>query len=348
MARTRVGVAGCGSVSDKYLPDLAASPHAELVAVCDIDEGRARQAAERHGVPAWYTDPDAMLAREDFALMLNLTPMRLHAPLNLKGLQAGRHVLCEKPIATTLRDADALLEEAARRGVQLYGAPNAVISPTFRAAAEAIGAGEIGKVCAVHGRYGHGGPGHAEPWYYKAGGGSLFDLGVYNVVTITGLLGPAKGVVALSGIAVPRRILRGQEVIVEAEDNTMLLLDFGDALFAAIQTGFVYPVHDDRVTIELCGTGGAIQWLGFDWAPRGIEVRLKGSREWDTRATDQQGYTWQCGGSYLARCLAQGEQPLMTPEHAYHTLEVMLGALEAARTGRRVDIKSTFPWPIIK
>jgi predicted dehydrogenase len=344
MAKTRIGIAGCGSVSTKYLPDLAASPHAEVVAVCDSDEARVRQAAERYGVPAWYADVDEMLRRSDFELLINLTPMRLHAPLNMKGLRAGRHVLSEKPIATDLRAADELLEEAGRRGVGMYGAPNAVLSPTFRAAASAINAGEIGKVCATHARYGHGGP--HEPWFYQAGGGSLFDLGVYNVVTVTGLLGPARGVVALSGIAVPRRTLHGQEFTVEAEDNTMMLLDFGDARFAVIQTGFVYPVHDDRVTIEFCGTGGAIHWLGFDWAPRGIEVRTKGAKEWETRATDQQGYTWQCGGSYLARCLALGERSAMTPEHAYHTLEVMLGAFESARTGQRVEIRSTFPWPV--
>ena len=75
-------------------------------------------------------------------------------------------------------------------------APNTVLSPTFRAAAEVVGSGEIGKVCAARGRYGSNGP--HEPWFYEAGGGSLFDLGVYNVVTLTGLLGPARGVVRVA------------------------------------------------------------------------------------------------------------------------------------------------------
>jgi predicted dehydrogenase len=343
--KTRVGVVGCGDVSEKYLPDLAACPFVELVAVCDVAEPRARWAAERFAVPAWYLDVDEMLARTDFELLINLTPMRLHALFSLKALRAGRHVLSEKPIAITLPEADQLMEEAARRSLKLFGAPNSVLSPAFRAAALAIGAGEIGKVCAAHARYGYKGPN--VPWFYQAGGGSLFDLGVYNVMTLTGLLGPARSVVAFSGVAVPRRVIQGQEIAVEADDNTMLLLDFGGAVYAAIQTGFVYPVYDERVTIELCGTAGAIQWLGFDWAPAGIEVRTAGATSWQPRATDQQGYTWQCGGSYLARCLATGEQPLMTPEHAYHTLEIMLGALESARTGRRVDLRSTFPWPVV-
>ncbi len=353
MGRTRVGVLGCGSVSDKYLPDLAASPYVELVAVCDVVEERVRQTARRHDIPSWHTDMDTFLARADFELLINLTPMRLHAPLNLKALRAGRHVFCEKPLATTLAAADELLEEAARRGLTLCAAPNAVLSPTFRAAAEAIAAGELGVITAARGRYGSGGP--HEPWFYQAGGGSLFDLGVYNVATLTGLLGPAKGVVALSGVAVPRRIVGGTEIAVEADDNTMLLLDFGSGVYAVIQTGYAYPmypsshrgVYDEHSTIELCGTRGVINWLGYDWAPRGIDVRTVERETWERRATDQQGYTWQCGASYLARCLAEGAKPLMTVEHAYHTLEIMLAALEAARSGRRVDIRSTFPWPIV-
>ena len=353
MAKIRVGVAGCGSVGEHaYLPDLAASPHVELAAVCDVDEERARRVARRHAVPTWYADVDAMLARSDFDLLLNLTPMRLHAPINLKGLRAGRHVFCEKPLATTLQEADELIEEAGRRNLSLYAAPNAVLSPTFRAATEVVSSGEIGQVCAARGRYGSNGP--HEPWFYEVGGGSLFDLGVYNVTTLTGLLGPARGVVALSGVAVPRRMLRGRELTVEADDNTMLLLDFGAAVYAVIQTGFVYPMYpghrgvfDDRTTIELVGTRGVVNWLGYDWASHGIEVRTTSSETWEMRATDQKGYTWQCGGSYIARCLAEGEEPLMTLEHAYHTLEVMVGALESARTGRRVGIRSTFPWPVV-
>jgi predicted dehydrogenase len=353
MAQIRVGVAGCGSVGEHaYLPDLAASPYVELTAVCDVDPERVRRVAERHGVPAYYTDVDAMLARSAFELLLNLTPMRLHAPINLGGLRAGRHVFCEKPLATTLQEADELVEEAGRRSLRLYGAPNAALSPTFHAAAAVVTSGAIGKVCAARGRYGSNGP--HEPWFYRVGGGSLFDLGVYNVTTLTGLLGPAKGVVALSGVAVPRRTLHGQELTVEADDNTMLLLDFGEAVYAVIQTGFVYPlypghrgVYDERTTIELLGTRGAVNWLGYDWAPRGIEVRTTSSETWETRATDQQGYTWQCGGSYIARCLAEGTEPLMTLAHAYHCLEIMVGAFESVRTGRRVEIRSTFPWPVV-
>jgi predicted dehydrogenase len=340
-------------VSEKYLPDLYDSPHANVVAVCDVDEGLARKAADKYTVSACYTDVDEMLTRTDFDLYINLTPTQLHGRYNLKGLQAGRHVLSEKPMATNLEEANMLMEEADRRNLKIWAAPNAVISPTFRAAAEVVNSGAIGKVCSARGRYGHGGPLHSA-WFYKAGAGSMYDLGVYNVCTITGLLGPVEGVVALSGVAVPDRVVGGVPIKVEAEDNTILLLDFGESVYGVIQTGFTYPAYDDRFTIELMGTGGALNWLGYDWAPQGIEVYTLGSgeewmedRPWQTHAEDQAGYTWQCGGSYLARCLAEDEEALMTPEHAYHCLEVMLAGSESAENGRRVEIQSTFPWPIV-
>jgi predicted dehydrogenase len=114
-----------------------------------------------------------------------------------------------------------------------------------------------------------------------------------------------------------------------------------------VQTGFVYGAFSDRHTVEVIGTGGAANLLGYDWAPRGVEVRVAGSPDWQKRCLDSNGYSWETGASYIARCLAIGEAPLMTGEHALHVLEVMVGALQSAASGRRVDVSTTFPWPIV-
>lgn len=345
MARIRVAVAGCGRVSEPYLQDLRQSPHVELVSVCDVAPERAAQRAEQFEVPHHFAGFDWMLAGPAFDLLINLTAMPHHFPLNLQALQAGRHVLCEKPIATALADGRRLLEEAATHGVQLFGAPNVVTSPAFRCMAVVLASGEIGRVHAAHGRYGHAGPSWG-PWFYRKGGGSLFDLGVYHVTTLTGLLGPVRGVVALSGIAIPERTVEGEGVRVEADDNTMLLMDHGDAVFSSVQTGFVYRAHRTDRTLELIGTQGCVNLLGHDWAPEGVEVWSERGREWETHRQDQHGYGWQRGGSYVAECLATGRPSLMTGEHAFHVLEVMLAALRSAATGRRVEVESRFPWPI--
>jgi predicted dehydrogenase len=346
MSRIKVAVAGCGSVSQAYLKDLKQSPHVELVSVCDVVPDRAARRAAEHCVPHHFADFDAMLAGPPFDLMINLTAMPYHFPLNLKALQAGRHVLCEKPIATTLEDGRRLLEEAEARGRQLVGAPNLVTSPAFRCMSEILGSGEIGRVHAAHGRYGHAGPSWG-PWFYRKGGGSLFDLGVYNITTLTGLLGPVQGVVALSGVAISERFVEGERVRVEADDNTMLLMDHGDAVFSGVQTGFVYRAQRKDRTVELIGTKGSLNLLGHDWGPEGVEVWTEARGDWETRCQDQQEYGWQTGGVYVAECLATGRPSLMTGEHAFHVLEVMLAAHESAATGRRVVVESRFPWPVI-
>jgi predicted dehydrogenase len=345
MPRIRVAVAGCGSVSGPYLRDLARCPNAEVVAVCDSDPARAAGRASEFGIARVFHDIDALLSDADFELLVNLTAVPSHFALNLKALRAGRHVLCEKPIAMTREEGRLLLAAAAEQRVLFTGAPNVVTSPAFRAMADAVANGEIGRVAVAHGRYGYAGPDWG-PWFYRKGGGALFDLGVYDVTFITGLLGPARSVIALSGTAIPERVIEGERVRVEADDNTVLLLDHGDAVFSTIQTGFVYGAYHDERAIEVIGTGGSAYLLGWDWEPKGVEIRTGVAADWTMRAEDQQDYSWEHGASYIARCLATGRQPAMPGEHAYHVLDIMLGALESAETGRRIEVSSRFQWPV--
>jgi len=325
---------------------LIQSPNVELAGVCDVVKERAAERAEEFGVPLAFDDFDRMLTDLDFDLLVNLTAMPSHFPLNLAALRAGKHVFCEKPIAAALEDGHRLLEAARENHVRIFGAPNVVTSPAFRCLAEVIRSGEIGEVRVAHGRYGHGGPTWG-PWFYQKGGGSLFDLGVYNVTTLTGLLGPARSVTALTGIAIPERTVEGQRVRVEADDNTMLLMDHGGATFSCVQTGFVYPNLPEGQTLEIVGRKGTAGLLGYDWGPEGVRVRTEAASEGETRAADQQGYGWERGASTIAECLATGTDPPMTGEHALHVLEVMLAALESGRSGRRIEIESRFRWPVI-
>ena len=347
MPRIRTAVVGCGSVSGSYVPHLRQSPHVELVAVCDTLVERARGHAETHEIARYYGDLDQMLAEVDFDLLVNLTPMPFHAPSNRKGLEAGKHVWCEKPIATDLRDAQELLELARARGLRLWAAPNSPTSPAFRCMAAILAGGEIGRAVAGHGIYGWSGPDWpGTAWYYQPGGGALFDLGVYNITTLTGLLGPARAVVALSGVAIPERVIDGERVPVVAHDNTALILDHGDAVYSTIQTGFVYGAQPEDRTIQVITTQGALAMGGYDWAPTNVTLYSADNSGGAVRCADQEDYTWYSGAAYVAACLANGRQPLLTAEHAVHVLEVMLAVGRAAETGSRVPIESTFPWPL--
>lgn len=352
--RIRVGVIGCGSVSHSYLPHLSKSPHVELVSTCDIIPARAAAQAKKFKVPNHYPDIDKMLAGAAFDLFVNLTDMQEHERLNRKALDAGKHVWSEKPIANSLAAGQELIALARKKGTKLWGAPAMVVSPQFAFMARQLAAGALGKPAAAHADYGHEGPNWAA-FFYQKGGGSLPDLAVYNLTTLTGLLGPAKEVVAMTSIVTPTRKITGKgEVKVTAEDNAMVLLDHGAGLISHVQSGFNYfnpHGHDGskegRHTVSIVGTRGYMGLVGYDWEPHGVDVATHDKPQLKRHATDKQGFVWQMGATLAAESLATGKALLITPEHAVHVLEVMTAARESQETGRRVKLRSTFKWPVV-
>lgn len=349
--KIKVGVIGCGSVSGSYLPVLAASPYVELVSACDLIVARAQQRAKRFRIPHTYPNIEEMLKGPHFDLLIDLTSMPSHYPVNRRGLEAGRHVWSEKPLGVHAADAKKLLVLAKEKNLGLWGAPITVLSPQFKFMAETLAGGKLGKVTAAHAHYGHEGK-LWSAWFFQKGGGSLYDLGVYNVTSLTGLLGPAKAVVGMMSICTPTRTLTDKTVVkVETPDNEMLIMDHGNGVLSHVQSGYNYGSADghsgktDQYTIDFMGTEGDMHLCGYDWGPHGVDVTtLKEPKK--RYAEDLAGYKWQNGGGYIAECLATGKTSLVTAEHAFHVLEVMEGCHESQRTGRRIPIQSTFKWPL--
>jgi len=351
--KIRVGEIGCGSVSGSYLPNLTSKTFVEVVSVCDIKIDRAKKRAEQFKVPNVYPNIDEMLAGVPFDLLVNTTSMPSHGPINKKALQAKRHVWTEKPMALEVKFARELLDLAKRNGVHLWAAPTCVTSPQFKFMAETMANGKIGRVTAGHGTYGHGGPGWSG-WFYQKGGGSLYDLGVYNVTTFTGLLGPVKEVVGMTAVLNPTRKVEDLgEVKVEADENTMLIMHHGQGVLSHVQTGFVY-FDGERLagegrqlyTIDVTGTKGTMHMQGWDWGPGGVDVASQGEAVLETFCKDPGKYNWVGGASYVAESLLTGSPTLITPEHGLHVLEVMNACHESQRTGRRITVESTFKWPL--
>ncbi len=351
--KMRVGVIGCGSVSNMYLPHLKASPYVELVSTCDIIPQRAADQAARFHIGHHYPHIDAMLAGEPFDLMVNLTDMQEHGRLNLQALEAGKHVWSEKPLANTYAEGVRLMEKTREKKLRLWGAPAVVTSPQFAFMSRTIQEGKLGRLSAAHAAYGHLGPGWSA-FFYEKGGGSLPDLGVYNLTTLTGLLGPARAVVAMTGIVTPTRTVDDKgDIRVEAEDNAMVLMDHGNSVFSHVQSGFNYfdpHGHDgsgqERSTLSVIGTEGAMHLVGYDWAPHGVDLATVDQPQAVRHVPDAEGYVWQQGASYVIEKMVKGEASLITVEHALHVLEIMEAARESQATGRRVGLRSTFRWPV--
>ena len=239
--KIRVGLIGCGSVSGQYLPHLSKSPFVELVSVCDIIPERAKKASEKYNIPNHYPSIERMLAGAKFDLLVNTTDMQEHGRLNRIALQAGKNVWSEKPMATTYKEGKELLDLAKQKGIRIWGAPAVVNSPQFAFMAKAINEGKLGKIAAAHAHYGHLGPTWSA-FFYEKNGGSMPDLAVYNMASLTGLLGPAKSIVAMLNIITPTRKVdnRPNEVKVEAEDNSMVLMEHVSGALSHVQSGFNY------------------------------------------------------------------------------------------------------------
>jgi predicted dehydrogenase len=222
-------------------------------------------------------------------------------------------------------------------------APFTLLSPTFQTIARRIKRGEIGKVGSARGRYGWSGPWWND-WFFRPGAGPLMDLACYNITSLTGWLGPAQRVMAMSGVAIPEREVNGRTMRTEVDDNVHVLLDFGDACLAVVTSGFVIQQYRCPA-LELYGTQGTIQMLGDDWDPDGYEMWQNAAGCWQVFKETDPDWPWTDGLRHLVECVRMGTKPLVTPEHAYHVLETMLLAQSSAREGQSKTVHSRFTPP---
>lgn len=342
----RIGMIGCGSVSSKYLrlaEQLRWRGQAEVVVACDVDEMKRAVMWDTYGIGRFTTDYEEVIQADDVDLVLILTSMREHGPMACAALEAGKHVLVEKPMAINLEEAARLVETARHSPGYLLPAPHVVLSPTYQRMWQHIHQGDIGQVTLARARYGWAGPWWGQ-WFYRSGGGPLFDLGVYNVTSLTGWLGPVKRVTAMTGIAIPERVVDDELIRVETEDNFQILLDFGDNCFAVVTTGFTMQKYRSPA-VELYGRTGTIQMLGDDWRPEGYELWQNNVGAWQVFEETDRAWPWPDGLRHMVECIHQQTRPIVTPEHAYHVTEVMIRALEAGRDGQTRPIESTFTPP---
>ena len=366
----RLGVLGAGNIATNaigVIPHLRLiSEKVELVAVADTLFERARAAQEKFNVPHAFASLEEMLERADIEAVVNLTPIPFHGATSLKILQAGKHCASEKPIATTMEQADALVETAAANGLTFVCAPVLPILPTHLEVRRLLNEGTIGRVAFARVRSSHGGPAAVpfptDPtWFYQEGAGPLFDMGVYGIHDITGLLGPARRVVAFSGITEPTRTVfggpfKGKQFEVTADDNTLFMLDFGQSTFAVVDGTYnVNAAKSPR--IEIFGRAGTINVNDYRAVRAGappFEIyrvdalpELGGWITPDTTAlsrAQERINTLQRAHivDYLVDCVRQKCKPVLSAEHARHALEIMLSVAESARTGRAIDLKTSF------
>ena len=365
-APLRLGVLGAGGIAtipEGVLPNVHhIADKVTIVSIADPVTGRAAAAAERFGLPESYLSLDELLEHSDIDAVVNLTPIPAHAETTMRIIEAGKHVVVEKPIATTLAEADAIIEAAAARGLAVLCAPPDMLYSPYVEAQQQIREGSVGKVAFARVRSSHAGPGGGpdgwpfDPtWFYQDGSGPLFDMGVYGIHEITGLLGPAKRVTAFAGVTEATRVVRGGpfgglEIPVTTPDNCLFMLDFGDSTFAVIDGTF--NVHASRSPkVEVFGRAGAmaiyrqdgpdLEVYRTDLAP-GVDGWIAPTM-WPAIADPRRAMLRRALlVDHLADVVRDGATPVLTAEHARHALEIMLAVFESAREGRVVELSTTF------
>jgi predicted dehydrogenase len=355
--RLRLAILGPGDVAQRdYLPEFGRiADRAEIVAVCGRTEARARAVAEQHGA-AWFTDEATMLQEARIDALVNLTPIQSHFETTLMALEAGVHVYSEKPLAGTVAEGRRLERMAAERGRVLVAAPSVMLFPQVRLVQRLLAEGRIGSVHTARGVA----MGAVPPWpgfgsdptpYFSPGGGPLVDLGVYPLHAITGLVGPAQRVVAMSarvgeGFTVPDGPAAGTRVDIAVDDAWTALLDLGEARIATIEAN--YTSHGTRsAEVELMGTDGTIafSWLDVSspvevLAPDGSWAAIEVPRTGRAEGPDH-----LLGVEHLIDCIASGMPPVLSAAHAIHVLEILEQADRSSREGVDASLETTVPAP---
>ncbi len=251
MTKMKLAMLGCGDVAQRdYLPEFhRLSQRAQIVAVCGRTEARVRSVAAAYHIATWYTDYQKMLAETDAVGVINLTPIQLHSETTLAALAADKHVYTEKPVASTVAAVRQIQAEAAHRKLTLICAPSVMLFPQVRFASSLLTSQAIGEIYSAR-AYGHMG---VPPWhgytsnpapFFAKGGGPAFDMGVYPLHTLTGLLGPVRRVTAMvtkvfDNFVIEDGPLQGQRIPVEADDNWQMILDFGEGRLATLAANSV-------------------------------------------------------------------------------------------------------------
>ena len=359
MDQVKLGIVGCGNISDAYLKGAARSKLVAVKAVTDLVPEAAAKRAQEYGVAAVsFVD---MLADPEIAIVINLTVPLAHAETSHRVIEAGKHVYSEKPLAATFAEARELAAAAQAKGVRIGCAPDTFFGAGHQAARYAIDRGEIGRV--VGGAVCFAGPGmeswHPDPsFFFKRGGGPVLDIGCYPITQLVNCIGPIASVVAHASRARETRTVtseprRGEVIEVEVPTTVNGVLEFANGASVALTVSWDIWKHA-RLPLELYGSEGSIlnpdpnffggptriSERGGDWRELPLEAHPFGK---PTRRNNAGGEVadYRMVGVYDMACAtAQGRPHRASGELALHVLEVMEALERSSVEGRRVRIET--------
>lgn len=337
----RVMLVGCGRISERHLDAIAANRELRLVAVCDELPERARAAGERAGVP-WFTSYAEMLAGSEAEVAVVCTPSGLHPRHGILAAERGLHVICEKPMATRLEEADQLVHVCDARGVHLFVVKQNRLNPGIQLLKRAVERGRFGQVYLANTTVRWSRPQSyydMAPWRgtWEFDGGAFMNQASHYVDMIQWLIGPVKSVSAKTA-TLARRI--------ESEDTGVALLSFRNGALGTIEvTMLAYP-HNMEGSITVLGEKGSVKVGGtalnriehWEFAEYDDDDREAAALRAAPNPLSVYGSGHRPYYENVVRVLRGEAVPETDGREGRKSLELILGIYEAARTGRDVAL----------
>jgi predicted dehydrogenase len=350
--RTKIGIIGCGNISNIYLKSGNVFENIRVLACADIDMARARAKAAENNIVACSVEE--LLADPAIEIVVNLTVPAAHAGIATAALQAGKATYSEKPFALTRAEGRALLDLAAARDLRIGCAPDTFLGGGLQTCRKLVDDGVIGEpVAATAFMISHGHESwHPNPdFYYQKGGGPMFDMGPYYLTALVAIIGPVKRVTGATRITFSERTISsqpkyGQKIQVEVPTHVAGLLEFTNgAIGTIIQTFDVWSANLPR--LEIYGTEGSLSLPDPNTFGGPVRVRLKNKSEWEDVPLSHI-YTENSRGlgvADMAAAMRTGRPHRASGELAFHVLDIMQAIHEASEQGRHIDLTSTVARP---
>lgn len=333
-----VGLTGTGWVGDVHARALNRVPGAKLVGIVSRTKERGREFADRHGIENVYTDHRQLLDNPELDVICVGLPNHLHERVVLDAAAAGKHVICEKPLATNLEEGRRMVDACKQAGVMLGLGVELCFVPKFVRAKKMLQKGALGRVFQVHQREQHAGP-HS-PWFFtrdEAGGGILMDMGCHSIEVTRFVLDYPKP------IAVYARMSNQTHPDSELEDHCTLILEFEGGVDAILDASWSLQGGMES-HLNLFGTEGAL----YCDLLRGTGMRMYSdpglpgdadSQHWSWQDPD---WLWNNGYpqemEHFLHCARTGEKPRVSGDDGLVELEISYAAYESAATGKRVEL----------
>jgi predicted dehydrogenase len=340
----RYGFIGCGAIAQRrHLPECAANSHSVVAALSDPMADRVAALAKQYGGKT-YTDYKEMLAQADIDAVVVAGPNGLHAEQSIAALNAGKHVLCEKPMATTRQDAKAMTAASEKNKKFLMIGLNQRLMPPHVKAKEILQSGKLGKVLSFRTAFKHPGPegwsvDAGKSWFFKKGQafmGVCGDLGVHKADLMRWLLGQEFTDVGGFITTLDKRDPEGK--LIELDDNAYLTLKTDGGIIGSMILSWTNYGAEENYTVLYCQKG--VLGLGVDPTYGVVVSYANGDRELHKVGEMSTNLKQVASGiiDSFTKNIETNTQPEINAVEGYRSLDVILTAMEAGLQGRTLKI----------